>query len=89
MAKKNEPGHSMNAVYCDSAVCVSSGNSKREIRVWHIPGPEQEHSIPCPYCSSVLVRKLTATKIIKVMPDETQLRRCSAPAAKVCCPICF
>jgi hypothetical protein len=51
--------HSINVVHCDSEKCKSTGDDKREIRVWFIPEPlTQAQAVVCPYCRGTIERNI-------------------------------
>jgi hypothetical protein len=67
--------HLMNMIHCDTAICQGNGNDQKEIRVWYVKGPPQKHSIECPYCGNVILRKLPAAKILKITTPQQRVGR--------------
>jgi hypothetical protein len=66
--KDKEMGHSMTAVYCDTEQCKRTGDSKKEIRVFYQPGETQIQSLSCPYCASIIERRIPG-KFSHTMPE--------------------
>jgi hypothetical protein len=66
--RDKEMAQSMTAVYCDTEQCKQTGNSKKEIRVLYQPGETQVQSLPCPYCASMIERRIPG-KFTHTMPE--------------------